>query len=166
MLADDHGIFRNGLKALLGAEKDLVVSAEASDGAETIAELKKQRPDILILDLKMPGMPGDKLAQTILKMHPRLPIIILTMFEDEFYLKQLLKIGVRAFILKKSTFTDVLHAIRAVLRGGIYVDPAMASPLVQNYTQRTVNRQTDGLTPSLSDREKEVCAFIAHGFTN
>jgi len=166
MLADDHAVFRNGLKALLEKEKDILVSAETGNGADTLATLKKQKVDVLILDLKMPGMPSDKLAETILQTHPKLPIIILTMHEDEFYLKQFFKIGVKAFVLKKSAFTDVLQAIRAVLRGEVYVDPAMAGPMVRSFVHPSAGRKTVAPLTPLSDREKEVCGLLAYGFTN
>jgi len=167
MIADDHAIFRSGLRAMIEKERDLKVVAETGNGADTIAEIKKHKVDVLILDLKMPGMPGDKLAETILKKYPELPIVILTMHEDEYYLKELLKIGVRAYILKQSTFTDLLQAIRAVHKGGFYVDPALSGTLVQGvFADPNLKKKISGRNESLSNREREICSLLAYGFTN
>ena len=117
LVADDHSVFRSGLKALLENEKDLEVVAETGDGFETIKVVDEKTPDILLLDISMPGLQGSKVAEEVLKHQPHLAIVVLTMHEDEYYLQELFKIGARGFVLKKSSGRELIQAIRAVSRG-------------------------------------------------
>jgi DNA-binding NarL/FixJ family response regulator len=165
LIADDHAVFRSGLRVLLEKEMDIKVVAETGNGADTLLALKKNKIDVIVLDLKMPGMPGDKLAQTIVEKHPKLPIVILTMHEEENYLKELFRIGVHAFVLKKSTFTDVLQAIRAVCQGGYYADPSMTGQMIGEFTGRKPEKK-NGRIDILTRREKEICSLLAYGHTN
>ncbi len=165
LIADDHAVFRSGLKALLEKEDDIEVVAETGDGFATIKAAREHDVDVLLLDITMPGLPGPKVAESVLKERPGLPIVVLTMHEDEYYLQELFKIGVRAFVLKKSTGTDLLQAIRAACRGEQYVDSALAGHVISSYVGRRP-AETAGRVDLLTSREKEVCTFLAYGHTN
>jgi DNA-binding NarL/FixJ family response regulator len=167
MLADDHAVFRSGLRALLEKEKGFQVVAEAGDGNETVKKACKEDIDVLILDINMPGMTGPMIAEEVLKKKPRLAIVILTMHDDEYYLQELFKIGVRGFVLKKSTGTDLLQAIHAVGRGEQYIDPSLTKCVLSRYIG-----SKEGKTPGqsrkdlLTQREQQVCQLLAYGHTN
>lgn len=165
LIADDHAIFRSGLRALLEKESDLEVVAETGDGFETIQAVAAHKVNVLLLDLSMPGLPGARVAETVRKEHPRVAIVVLTMHEDDYYLRELFGLGVRAFILKKSTGTDLLRAIRAVSRGEEYVDPSLAGRVIASYVNPNL-AQTKGRLDLLTRREQEVCTLLAFGHTN
>ena len=165
LIADDHAVFRSGLKALLEKEPDLEVVGEAGDGRATIEALDRLAFEVLLLDLSMPNLSGGQVAELALQKQPDLAIVVLTMHEDEYYLQELFKIGARAFVLKKSTSTQLLEAIRSAHRGERFIDPALAGRVLSSYVgnpPKTLAGQLDLLTP----REREVCTLLAYGHTN
>jgi two-component system, NarL family, response regulator NreC len=164
-LADDHAMFRSGLRALLEKEDGIEVVGETGTGHDTLAALKTSKVDILLLDINMPGLSGMRVTELALKDRPRLLIVVLTMHEDEYYLQELFKLGVRGYVLKKSTGTEVVQAIRAVYRGDSYIDPAMASLVLQPYVGKTSTKKNSRLD-LLTRREQEVLDLLVHGFTN
>ncbi len=166
LIADDHAVFRSGLKALLEKEPDLAVVAETGDGRATVEAVANQEVDVLLLDITMPKLSGPKVAEAVLLQKPHLAIVVLTMHEDEYYLQELFKIGVRAFVLKKSTGTDLLQAIRAAYRGEQYVDPALAGHLISSYVGGVSAKKTTTRVDLLTPREAEVCTLLAYGHTN
>jgi DNA-binding NarL/FixJ family response regulator len=167
LIADDHAIIRSGLKALLEKEADLQVVGEAGTGPETLRAVEKIPADVLVLDISMPGMPGPQVAETVVKQKPKLAIVVLTMFEDKYYLKEMLRIGASGFVLKKSSETGLVQAIRAAYRGDKYVDPALAGHLVSTYVGRPPKDEGQaGRLGILTAREKEVCSLLAYGHTN
>jgi DNA-binding NarL/FixJ family response regulator len=166
MVADDHAVFRSGLKALLEKDDDIEVVAEAGTGHETYQAVKKLDLDVLILDISMPGISGTRVAELVLEERPNLPIVVLTMHEDEHYLKELFRIGVRAFVLKKSTGTELLEAIRAAHRGEQFVDPSLTGRVLDSYLGRRAEGAVPCSTERLTAREREVCCFLAYGHTN
>ena len=117
LIADDHAVFRNGLRVLLEKEPDMEVVGETGNGFDTIRAVSEMDLDILLLDLAMPGLSGSKVAEAVLKEKPQVAIVVLTMNEDEYYLQELFRMGVRGYVLKKSTGTDVVQAIRAAQKG-------------------------------------------------
>ncbi len=165
LIADDHAVFRSGLRALLEREADLKVVGETGDGFDTVKAAVDSKVDVLLLDISMPGLPGPRVAEIVLKDKPHLAIIALTMHEDEYYLQEMLKIGVRGFVLKKSTGTDLLQAIRATYRGDYYVDPALAGQVVSSYVGRPSTKKV-GRLALLTPREQEVCRFLVYGHTS
>lgn len=165
LLIDDHAVFRSGLRALLEQEADICVVADAGDGNLGLELLEAHKVDVVLLDLNLPGLGGARVAEVMLERHPRLSIVVLTMHEDEYYLQELFRIGVRGYILKKSTATEVVSAIRAAYRGDTYIDPALATLVVSPYVGKPV-RQEEGRLGLLSHREQEICGLLAHGFTN
>ena len=165
LIADDHSVFRSGLKALLEKEPDLTVVAETGDGFATIEAVATQEIDVLLLDITMPKLSGPKVAEAVLREKPHLAIVVLTMHEDEYYLQELFKIGARAFVLKKSTGTDLLQAIRAAHQGERYVDPALGGQVISSYVRQRSTKSA-GRLDLLTPREKEVCTLLAYGHTN
>lgn len=166
LIADDHAVFRSGLKALLEKEEDVVVVAETGNGEETVSAVENCEIDVLVLDISMPGLPGTKVAEAVLEKHPDLGVVVLTMHEDEYYLQEMLSLGVKAFVLKKSTGTDLIQAIRAAARGEQYVDPALAGSMIHSYLGRRVKRRGQSKVDLLTPREQEVCSLLAGGHTN
>ncbi|GAB4245029.1 MAG: response regulator transcription factor [Acidobacteriota bacterium] len=165
MLVDDHAIFRGGLKALLSETPEFEVVAEAGDGFSALRLLAETRVDVVVLDLTLPGLPGIRVAEDLAKTHPRLPVVVLTMHEDVYYLRELLKVGARGFVLKKSTGRDLVKALRTVLRGQLYVDPSFGQFDLEEAKTLQSLRGPGGLD-SLTPREQEVCRLLALGYTN
>jgi DNA-binding NarL/FixJ family response regulator len=166
LIADDHAVFRSGLRALLEKETDITVVGETGDGLSTIEAVSRQEVDVLLLDISMPGLAGPQVAEASLRQRPRLAIVVLTMHEDEYYLQELFKIGARAFVLKKSTGTDLLQAIRAAHRGEQYVDPALTEHIVSSYVGGRSQQKSAGRVDVLTPREREICTLLAFGHTN
>jgi two-component system, NarL family, response regulator NreC len=166
LIADDHAVFRSGLKALLEKERDIAVAGETGTGLETIKAASLAPPDVLLLDISLPDIPGPRVAEEILKAHPHLGIVVLTMHEDEYYLQEMLRIGVRAYVLKKSSGTDLVQAIRVAQRGESYLDPALASGVISSYVGGNGWNKKTGRLEVLTRREKEVCGLLAFGHTN
>ncbi|MGW8179066.1 MAG: LuxR C-terminal-related transcriptional regulator, partial [bacterium] len=133
---------------------------------EAIRAVSEHKPDILILDLGLPGLSGTKVAESVRETHPHLAIVVLTMHDDDYYLRELLKIGVRAFVLKKSTGTELLRAIRMVYRGGEYVDPMLAGRVLSSFMGQAPAKDSTGRLGVLTPREIEVCRLLAYGNTN
>lgn len=165
IIADDHAVFRSGLRALLEKEADFKVVDEAGTGTDTVNLASKKDFDVLLLDINMPGMTGPMVAEEVLRKCPRVAIVVLTMHEDEYYLQELFKIGVKGFVLKKSTGTDLIQAIRAVTRGEQYIDPSLTSYVISPYVGRS-KKKKDSRKNILTPREQEICSLLAYGHTN
>lgn len=166
LIADDHAVFRSGLKALLEQEQDLEVIGETGNGYETIRAVEESEVDVLILDITMPGLTGPKVAESVLKKKPSLVIVVLTMHEDKYYLQELFRLGVRAYVLKKSTGTDVVQAIRAAVNGDEYIDPALTNVVISSFVGRQPKNRKAGRLDLATQREKEVLTLLALGHTN
>jgi two-component system response regulator NreC len=166
MIADDHAILRSGLKALLEREKDIEVVGETGTGFDTIKAATEKEMDVLILDISLPGLSGTRVAEAVLEKKPDLAIVVLTMHEDEYYMRELFKIGARGYVLKKSPAADLLHAIRAAARGEQYVDPALANHVISSYVGRAPKKRAATRATGLTRREQEVCSLLAYGHTN
>ena len=166
LIADDHAVFRSGLKALLEKESDMEVVGETGDGYETIRAVEDNDIDVLILDITMPGLTGPKVAESVLKKKPDLVIVVLTMHEDKYYLQELFRLGVRAYVLKKSTGTDVAQAIRAATKGDQYIDPALTNVVISSFVGRKPRKRKTGRLDLTTQREKEVLTLLAYGHTN
>jgi two-component system, NarL family, response regulator NreC len=165
-IADDHAVFRNGLRVLLEKEPDLEVVGENGNGFDTIRAVAETDVDVLMLDIAMPGLPGAKVAEAVLKDKPNLAIVVLTMHEDEYYLQEFFRLGVRAYVLKKSTGTDVVQAIRAARKGEQYVDPALTGLVISSYVGRQTKKPKVGRLDLMTPREMEVMTLLAYGHTN
>jgi DNA-binding NarL/FixJ family response regulator len=166
LIADDHAVFRNGLKVLLEKEPDLEVVGETGNGFDTIRAVAETDLDVLLLDVTMPGLSGARVAEAALKDKPNIAIVVLTMHEDEYYLQEFFRIGVRAYVLKKSTGTDVVQAIRAARKGEQYIDPALAGLVISSYVGRQPKKQKTERLNLMTPRELEVLTLLAYGHTN
>jgi DNA-binding NarL/FixJ family response regulator len=166
LLADDHGIVRRGMKALLETEPDITVVAEAADGLEALRLCDEQRPDLLILDIGMPKLNGIDVAARAQKFQPSLQIIMLSMHADESYVLRSLNAGARAYLLKDATDEDLLPAVRAVASGKCFFSPSISTVLAEEYVQQLQARGLDDSYGLLTDREKEVLHLLASGHSN
>jgi DNA-binding NarL/FixJ family response regulator len=164
ILADDHDIFRKGLREILDKQSDMTVVGEARDGIEAVSKAEELAPDVILMDLKMPHLDGIAAARLITERDPEAKIIILTMYLEEEYVSEAIKAGARGYILKDAGLEKMLEAIRAVHRGEVRIDPDMASKALMMLCQETEDSQERIM--SLSEREKEVLSFVARGATN
>jgi len=164
LIADDHAIVRAGLRALLGDEKNMELVGEASGGYEAIDMVGKTRPDVLVLDLSMPDLDGISVTRRIHTEFPDLRILILTLHDDEALLKEAIKAGAAGYILKRAAESELILAIQVILRGDLYVDPALVRGLLEDSRQSQVNQKKP--MESLTPREKEILRLIVEGYTN
>ncbi|MCB0207801.1 MAG: response regulator transcription factor [Anaerolineae bacterium] len=164
LIVDDHGVLRAGLRALLSAEPDLEVLGEADSGDEALSMAQLLKPDVVLLDLSMPGSSGIHVARQLKQQHPQIRTLILTVHEDDTLVREAIRVGASGYIVKKAVETELIDAIKAVSRNELYVHPAMTRALIGGVAPETegVERAVDILTP----RETEVLRFIAQGYTN
>ena len=164
-LADDHPVVLAGIKALVTEDAGLEVVGEAADGRTALRLATELKPDIAILDISMPGLNGVKVAELLRVACPRCKILALTVHEDRGYLRQLLEVGVSGYMLKRSAAEELVRAIRAVAKGGLYLDPAVAGKAMDVTPPRTA--RADSIDPpDLSERELEVLRLTASGHSN
>jgi two-component system response regulator NreC len=168
LIADDHAVLRAGLNRLLNAEPDVEVIGEAGDGEEAISKTVELAPDVLLLDITMPRLGGIDVIRMIKAKNLPVAILVLTMHEDEEYLRETLKAGALGYIPKKAAESELISAIRAVHRGEIYLYPSMVKPLVEEaiYGKTIHDELPFDSYELLSQREKEVLRLIAQGYTN
>lgn len=163
LLADDHETVREGLRMILNAQPDMQVVATASDGREAIAQAEQMTPDVVIMDISMPGLNGLAATMQLTERCPGSRVLTLTRHADSSYLQQLLRAGAAGYVLKQSRPAELLHAIRAVATGGKYVDTSIAAPMIGTYAKPVTAPEP---TAPLSPRETEVLRLIAWGNTN
>ena len=164
LIADDHAIVRAGLRALLIEDTAFELVGEAAGGYEAIELVKKTRPDVLMLDLSMPDLDGISVTRMIKPQFPDLKILILTLHEDEALLKEAIKAGAAGYILKRAAEAELISAIRVILRGDLYIDPAMVRGLLEDSRDPQINQKNP--TESLTPRETEILRLIVEGYTN
>ena len=166
VLADDHPIVLDGLRNLIRAEPDFELVGEAAGGLSALKIIREQRPDVAVLDISMPELNGIVLGRRLAGEMPALRLLILTLHEDRAYLNQALEAGVRGYVLKRSAVENLVQAIRAVLVGGLYIDPAIVGRVFESkqVSKRLAARK--GVAPALTDREADVLKMAALGFTN
>ena len=162
LIADDHTLVREGIVAMLKLYDDIEVVGQASDGKETIQMAGKLRPDIILMDIAMPGLGGLEATIEIKKTHPDIKILVLSQYDDKEYVSRFLKAGVSGYILKKAIGNELISAIRAVAKGESYLYPSIASGVIEYYLGKkdiTVEDPYEKLTA----REKQVLKLIAEG---
>jgi DNA-binding NarL/FixJ family response regulator len=166
VLADDHPIVLDGLRNLIRAEPDFELVGEAASGLSALKIIREQRPDVAVLDISMPELNGILLSRRLAGEMPGLRLLVLTLHEDRAYLNQALEAGVRGYVLKRSAVENLVQAIRAVMVGGLYIDPAIVGRVFES---KQVNKRLaarKGVAPALTDREADVLKMAALGFTN
>jgi two-component system response regulator NreC len=164
VLADDHGVLRGGLRALLNAEEDLEVIGEAATGDEALRMVPELRPDIVLLDLNMPGPGGIEVTRKLRDLVPETRVLVLTVHEDEGLLREAIDSGASGYIIKRAVESELINAIRAVARGEMYIHPSMTRALLREPEKRTP--PPSGAQESLTPRETDVMRLIALGYTN
>ncbi len=166
LLVDDHSLFREGVRALLSTAPDIEVVGEAEDGKQAIELAEQLLPDVIVMDLVMPGMNGMEAAQHLHDHHPGIKILILSMYDDDEYVCKILKTGASGYVLKRAASDELLRAIRAVQDGGSALHPTVAAKLIKDYVRRTKATDRDNPGSILTSRESEVLKLIAEGRTN
>jgi two-component system response regulator NreC len=167
MIADDHAILRAGLRMLVNAQTDMEVVSEAADGEKAVQTARETKPDVALLDLTMPRVGGMKALQQIARDCREVRVLVLTMHDDPAYLRSAMAFGASGYLLKRAVDAELIAAIRAVYRGGVYVDPRLASVLVEDMRGEGSSK-ADPTRPSniLSRRELQVLRLVARGYTS
>jgi len=164
LIADDHTIVRSGIKLLLEAEPDIHVVGEALDGSQALAMVEKMLPDVVLMDIAMPGMDGLEATRQIKANWPDIKVLVLTMHRSDEYFFEMLKAGASGYILKGAETSDLIKAVRVVGKGEVFLYPTMAQKLVSDYLQ---SQEDDSDTSaSLSHREKQVLKLLVEGYSN
>ncbi len=168
LIADDHALVREGIAAFLKLCDDIEVVAEASDGVEAIEKTNKLHPDIIIMDINMPKLGGLEATIEIKKTHPDIKVLVLTQYEDREYISRFLKAGVSGYLLKKAVGSDLIAALKAIIRGDLYLYSSIASEVVKGYLHGDGKLDIDTENPyeKLTDREKQVLKLVAEGYTH
>jgi DNA-binding NarL/FixJ family response regulator len=165
LIADDHPHFRDGLRALLVSAPDLEVVGEAGDGEQAISLAAKLQPDVILMDLNMPGVGGIEATRRILRTSPHIAILVISMFEDDDSVFTALQAGARGYLLKGALKAEILRSIRAVASGEAIFGPSIAKRLMQYFATPRPSAPPDAF-PELTDREHEILALIARHDTN
>lgn len=163
LLTDDHTLFRQGVKTLLAAEPDIEVIGEAANAGEAVAKAAETRPDMVLLDIGMPGLSSFEAARQIRKSRPDTKIMFLTMYDDEDYLSECMQVGAGGYVLKDSPADQLISAIREVYRGGSYLSPRMLSLLVNDFRMQVRSEPRASRFGSLTKREREILKLLAEG---
>jgi len=167
-LADDHAVLRTGLKMFINSQPDMLCVGEAGDGKDTLRGVQQLHPDLLLLDLSMPGLGGLDALPEIRHQNPETRVLVLTMHTEEDYLHQALSQGAAGYVLKQAVDQELLNAIRATMRGEVYIHPAMTRVLLDQMSTLMQPSQPpdEQLDARLSDRERDVLQRVARGYTN
>ena len=167
LLVDDHAMVRAGLAVLLNRQPDLEVVGEAGDGAQALKKTEELNPDVVVMDISMPGMSGLEAVCQITKKHPSAKCLVLSMHDSDDYLFQALRAGACGYVVKKAAQVELIEAIRTVCRDGVFLYPSATRLLLKDYLLRLKGEgdevaDYDGLT----DRQREVLVYVAKGYTN
>ena len=164
-LVDDQDMVRTGLRMVLEAERDLQVVAEAADGEEAVRVVGRERPDVVLMDVRMPGMDGLEATRRITEAHPEVAVIVLTTFDLDEYVYGALRAGASGFLLKDAPAEDLVAAIRVVAAGDALLAPSITKRLIAEFAARPTATPPSGLD-DITDREREVLGLVARGLTN
>ncbi len=168
MICDDHALFRRGLVMVLESEPDIEVVAEAEDGNDAVRKVSEFVPDVVLMDVRMPGIDGIEATRRIAEAVPSTKIVMLTVSDEESDLYEAIKAGASGYLLKEISIEEVSTAVRAVVAGQSLISPSMASKLLTEFTNlsKRADERTTVPTPRLTDRELEVLRLVAQGKSN
>ena len=165
VLADDHATVRQALKLLIDAQEDMQVVGEAGDGRTAIERVEQFKPDVVVMDISMPGINGLNATRMLRELHPESRVVALTRYSDDAYLQELLRAGVAGYVLKQSPSIELLQAIRAAAGGGQYLDSTVTARVTDRFLSRD-GTKTRQARPAVTEREGEVLRLIARGYSN
>jgi len=163
LLTDDHTLFRQGLRTLLAAEPDIEIVGEAANASDAITSVQELRPDVVLMDVGMPGLSSFEATRQIRKQRPETRVIFLSMYDDEDYLSESVEIGASGYILKESPADQLVSAIREVHRGGNYLSPRLLTPLVDDFRVQNRSSVRQPRFGTLTKREREIMKLLAEG---
>ncbi len=165
LLADDHALFRQGLKSLLETEDDLRVIGEAQTGREAVRYAADTKPDVILMDIQMPELDGVKATQSILEINPNANVIILTMYRQDSYVFEAVKAGARGYLLKDVDSSDLIAAIHQIYEGGTLLDPEMAKNVLEDFRVKKESLPDEN-RGDLTEREAAILRLLAQGSSN
>ncbi len=166
LICDDHTILREGIRLLLNAQPDIEVVAEAVDGRDAVDKARALKPDVILMDIAMPLLNGLEATKQIRREQPDARVLVLTMYESDEYVAQMLEAGAAGYVLKKVAGSELVYAIRAVSQGESFLYPSITKRLVEDYLRRVESGQERDTFNGLTDREREVLQLVAEGHTN
>ena len=166
VIADDHTVLREGLKAVLAVSDDINVVGEARDGLEAIAAARSLAPDVVLMDIAMPGLGGMEATRRIRREYPSVKVLVLTQYDNREYVLRFLRAGASGYVLKTAPARDVMEAVRLVNGGGLYLNTPNAAELIAQALDVGNREVVRGSFDSLTDREREVLRLIAEGMTS
>ena len=165
LIADDHPTFRRGLRALIDSLPDIELAGEATDGESAIAQAAQLLPDVVVMDLNMPGVNGVEATRAIVAAHPAIAVLVLTMLDEDEPVFAAMRAGARGYVVKGADTDDLLRALESVAPGDVVFGPAVAGRVL-SYLTRPLSARDPVLFPELSDREREVLELLARGMPN
>ena len=165
LIADDHALFREGLRLLLEQTEEFTVVGEAANGLEAVEQTARLQPDVVVLDISMPAVDGLEAARRI-RAHSPVPILFLTVHDTDNYFFEALQAGASGYVLKDAVGADLITALEVVCRGGVYLSPSVSKRLVEDYLQRVEKGEEHETYDTLTNRERDVLQLIAQGLTN
>lgn len=166
LIVDDHVLVREGLRNLLEGQSDIEVVGEATDGNEAVEKVPKLKPDVILMDITMPGMNGLEATRLIKEQSPEVKVLVLTMHESDEYFFKMLSAGASGYFVKGGSSSELISAVRAVNRGDVFLYPTMAKRLLNDYLKRAEAGEEKESYDGLTNREREVLKLIAEGHTN
>ena len=166
LLADDHGLLREGVRSVLAQDSSILIVGEAGDGPQAVRLAEELRPEVVVMDIAMPQLNGLEAAAQITRRDKRTGILILSMYSDEEYLVRALTAGVRGYLLKDSAEPDLVRAVRSVAAGKTFFSPAIMDMLLDDYVVRLQQQETQDSFALLTDRERQVLQLLAEGNSN
>jgi DNA-binding NarL/FixJ family response regulator len=165
LIADDHPFFRHGIREFLNLASDIEVVGEATNGEEAITQAEELHPDVILMDVNMPGVNGIEATRRILHIYPHIRILVVTMFEDDATVFAAMRAGARGYILKDAEKENIMRAIQAVANGEAIFSPTIATRLIDFFATQASTLPKD-IFPSLTDRERSILQLIARGQSN